>query len=81
MGGNNGELRASPPISRGGVMPHSKVLGLDFTVTEREVIFTDGITYSLREVAAMKGCDPIVTVATHKIKHLFNGRVITAGGR
>ncbi len=58
-------------------MPHSKVLGLDFTVTDREVIFTDGITYSLREVAAMKGCDPLVTRGVHVIKRLFKGRVIT----
>ncbi len=62
-------------------MPFSKVLGLDFTVTEREVIFTDGITYSLHEVAAMKGCDPLVTCAAHVIKKLFKGRIITDRGR
>ncbi len=62
-------------------MPHSKVLGLDFTVTDCEVIFTDGITYSLREVAAMKGCDPIVTRGAHIIKRLFGGKIVTDGGR
>ena len=62
-------------------MPYSKVLNMDFTVTDREVIFADGIAYSLREVAAMKGCDAKTTTLAHTIKRLFQGRVITNGGR
>ncbi len=62
-------------------MPHSKVLNLDFNVTDREVIFADGITYSLREIALMKGCDPVVTLAAHTIKKLFKGRVVADRGR
>lgn len=57
-------------------MPHSTILGQDYTVEGGEVTFADGVKYSPVEMASLRDLAPDALKQVHELKRAFGGRVL-----
>jgi len=53
----------------------SAVLGLTYTVSEQEIIFEDGVKYTIQEAQLLKGLSATMLITIHEIKKRFGGKV------
>ncbi len=56
-------------------MPYSEVLKQEYDFRDGKVTFADGTQYSVAEMSALKGADPVELRAIHAIKRAFGGRI------
>jgi hypothetical protein len=57
-------------------MPFSHILNLSYEQTEQEVIFEDGVKYTIAETRRLIGSEPDLLKKVHTLKRIFGGRIL-----